>query len=490
MREGVPPRQWLIARGDAGLVPAKPPEIVIDDVCVQLGRDTPLTRILDADNRLLGCILDEAIDTGARAMLGECVRLPVPAAGLTPAAAEAWLATLGGPFIALLAPPGWRRIYPSAAQSCVYDEERALAASSPLALLGREAYRARIDHDLVEAMEVERQGWLPAGLTAHRGVRRLLPNHHLDIDRWAVRRHWRGPGPDAEPDAVPVEERITRVAELTTRMSEAIAARYLPVLAFTAGRDSRAVLAACRTIQSRISAFTIGHEADGPDMSISPLICGRLAIPHTVLGPRHATLAERARWLELSGHCVGGANLDLHRTVGGFSARHAVLTGAVGEVGRAFYWNRGDGPTTPLTPEAMLARMDLKPLPGVVTAMRDWLDGLAGADTLRILDLAYIEHRIGCWSSPQRHGFPEACAQFAPLEHRAIFFELLALPADWRRDGRFVDALVARLWPELAAWPYNRLQGWQQLRYLAGKLGSYDRVRRKLRRLVLARITG
>lgn len=477
----VQPRQWLIA--EAGVVARGRTVLALAGWQVVLGEDAACILIADARGRPVGCLLGEPIDVAGGRFLSSPARLPFAIADCDPAKLESWLATLGGAFTAFIATPGLARVYPSASRSCVWREDARLVASAPLSLLSQEDYAARLDRDLVAAMEIEGPGWLPAGLTAHRGVRRLLPNHHLDLATFLPARHWAGP----DAGTVGPGAAVARIGAIMSTSMSAVATRYRPRLALTAGRDSRAVLAACRGLADKIGAFTIGHDTAGPDREIPVEICASSGIAHRLIGQRVSTEAERRRWLELSGHCVGGSNLRLHRSVGCFGADEAVVTGAAGEVGRGFYWNSGDTPATPLTAQSLIARMDLKQHPAVVAAVASWLEGVAHLDTLRILDLAYIELRLGCWASPQAHGFPEASFHFAPLDHREIFAALMSLPPQWRRSGSYIDVLISGLWPELARWPFNRFGGLRQAVHMLGKLGSWERIRRKLRRHVLAR---
>lgn len=473
-------RQWLIAGPASDAHGAVALEIAGWNVI--LGAGTSCIELHDAEGAPIGCLLGNPIDIAGRCFLSSPGRLPVRAADLDAPGWERWIADLGGAFVAFIATERFIRVYPSASSTCVWREDAPLVASTPLSLLTPQDYEARLDRELIQSMEIERLGWLPAGLTAHHGVRRQLPNHYFDLRAWTSERYWTGPDSAAagEPEAA-----ILRIGEIMAASLAAVAARHRVQLAFTAGRDSRAVLAACRNLGGRLGAFTIGHDTAGPDRETPIEICAAFGIPHRVVTQRVSTEPERRRWLELSGHCVGGSNLKLHRTVGCFGAEDAVVTGAAGEVGRGYYWNVGDAPATVLSAERMLARMDLKPHPKAVAAMRSWLDELEGVDTLRVLDLAYIELRLGCWSSPQSHGYPEACYHFAPLDHRRIFDELMLLPPQWRRTSRYIDALIDMQWPGLHRWPYNRFAGFRQLAYLAGKAMSYERVRRKFRRHVL-----
>lgn len=479
----VPKRQWLISRPEAGAPDTE--TLSIGAFRVVLGESMPCVMVLDANGKRIGCILGQPIDINRQVYLDTSVTLPWPADALTLAHVEHWLRTLGGAFNALIVTPEFQRIYPSATQSFVFDAKATRAASTPLALLGAEQYESRLDRRLIAGMEIEQLGWLPAGLTAHTGVKRLLPNHALDLNTWTTIRTWSGPSSDAGSDPAPL---IADVSQIMQSTMAAVAGRYQVQLAFTAGRDSRAVLAACKHIQDKLALFTIGINTAGPDLETPKDIGREFSIPHSLIPQRISTEIECQRWLKLSGHVVGGSNLKFHQSIGAFGADDAIVTGAGGEVGRGFYWNDGDTPQTLLSAERLLARMDLKPLPPVVEAMRAWLQGLEGHDTLRILDLAYIELRMGCWSSPQAHGFPEAPYHIAPLDHRGIFEALLSLPFEWRRESLYINALIASVWPALAQWPFNRFDGLRHLKYLAGKMMSYDRIRRKLRRHVIDKL--
>ena len=396
----VPKRQWLLTRHD-GASATRSTDVIVGGFKVMLGDAMPVTLVQDLAGGLIGCLLGEAIDLSQQSFFGARYTLPWPAADVTAARIENWIADLGGAFTLAISVPAFSRLYPSATQSFVYDAEAQRAAATPLALLGPIAYGQRLDRALVQTMEIEQLGWLPAGLTAHQGVRRLIPNHALDLKSWSPRRTWSGPDTNAPcPDTAQLIAATGRIMQSTMAT---VAGRYQVQLAFTAGRDSRAVLAASKSVASKLRMFTIGHDTAGPDLEIPQQIGRAFQIPHGLIPQRLASSNQAQRWLALSGHTVGGSNLKLHQTVAAYGASDAIVTGAAGEVGRGFYWNDGDCATTPLTAERLIARMDLKPLPQVVAAMRTWLGELQGVDTLRVLDLAYIELRMGCWSAPQAH---------------------------------------------------------------------------------------
>jgi len=62
-------------------------------------------------------------------------------------------------------------------------------------------------------MGIAETGWLPAGVTGHSGIHRLLPNHALDLVSLRPRHVWRGATRTGTPPGVLVD----RVAEIATR---------------------------------------------------------------------------------------------------------------------------------------------------------------------------------------------------------------------------------------------------------------------------------
>lgn len=477
--------QWLLCT--SGTETAQPAALRLGGWHVVLGEGTSCCRIEDSSGQIIGCLIGEPIDIHAKSLLTEAVRLPWPASLIDAASFETWLYDLGGNFAAIVACGALNRIYPSATRTFVYADDAPMAAATAASLMPRDDYFARLDRELYTVMEIEDGGWLPAGITCHRGVSRLLPNHYLDLDRWQPVRQWSGPDGLAADPAATVADISARVSAVLT----AVAARYPSFLAFTGGRDSRAILAAGRHLADRLVPFTISVKGlQSPDIEIANEVCRGVGLPHWILEERTSTPAERERFLYRVGHCTaGGANLLMHPTIWSLDPASAVITGINGEVGRGFFWNPGDTRQTRLTTESLLARMNMKPLPRLVTAVGAWLRGVEQHDTLRILDLAYLELRLGCWSTPAHYSNPDGPVHFGPLDQRAIVAAQWSLPDDWRRSGIFVEAMIEHGWPELMAWPFNRYDGIRQLLYLSRKLMSAQTIRKKIRRHLVARLS-
>jgi len=179
------------------------------------------------------------------------------------------------------------------------------------ALLTEEDYDARLDRALIQTMTIAENGWLPAGLTGHDGVHRLLPNHALDLDSLRPRRVWRG----ATRTGTPPEVLVERIAEIATRTITAAAKNHRLTLALSAGRDSRAVLALTTSLGLKPETFTVAHAGAGLDVTVARELSEALGLRHTTLTPVMADVAEQELWMRRNGYVVGGINRLLHPTL-------------------------------------------------------------------------------------------------------------------------------------------------------------------------------
>ena len=356
---------------------------------------------------------------------------------------------------------GVQRIYPDASAQvpCVFDAGARSAGSTSHALLDEAAYAARFDHALYDGLGLVGQGWFPAGLTAHHGIERLLPNHYLDLTRWQVVRHW----PKAEIVATPdPEASIDAIVQLVRDQLQAL--RSGPrsmVMALTAGRETRMLLACARPWVTDIEFVTItGADRHATDSVMAQRIAQGQGLHHRAIPRVLATADQRARFIRRGGHCVGDSNALYHPSVWPLAANHIFVGGLGGEVGRAFLWKKTDTPDTPLTGAGLMNRFGLPEQAGIAARLDTWLHGLSGQNSLRKLDLAYLEQRMAPWYAAQFCCDP-TLPRLAPLITRRGIELILGLPDDWKRAEKFGPALLSRIWPELLDYPFNTLGPWR-----------------------------
>ncbi|MCW1401746.1 hypothetical protein OKA06_05190 [Novosphingobium sp. MW5] len=430
----------------------------------------------------MGAVLGHPIEIDAARMLTGPLALDLPAPVSAGAVEAAVMDRLAGSFLFVVAAGDGAFAYvdASATMGLVYDPERALAASSAELLLGAD-YEVRLDHSLIREFGADRDGWFTTGLTAHRGVYRLLPNHRLDLSGFAAARHW----PPSMPAYVSDPEGVVRaIGEDIGRSTQAALAEGACLQCLTGGNETRALLAANRAQEGKLEFVTLGV----PGAEMDAYLAGRLValggLRHRVLPPVTASAEQMARWRRGAGHGQSGMNAVYHPTVGPLSGK-VLIGGLGGEVGRGFLWPADLSEHTAITPEFLLTRLKLPHHPVLLPRVEAWLAGLPeGLDPWQVLDLAYLELRNGPWAFGQGYA-RQGPRDLHPLISRRQFTRMWSLPPAFRRSPGFLSLLTKQFWPELAAVPINSYGDWRDSLALIRKLWRRpDRAWRKLRQIV------
>lgn len=428
--------------------------------------------VQDSAGRPAGVLLGYVIDLARRRVAGAAWQAPVPLTEDVDRFARAVLWSLGGNFLWIFAADGVSRIYPDSSVQlpCVWDASARVAASTAHAMFDDAEYGARFDKDLYDAMGVDGEGWLTAGLTAHTGVQRLLPCHYLDLDGWTARRFW---SVAEVTEAADPRAAVGRLGDLVRAQMEAILQTPAVLgVGLTAGRETRALLSCARPFVERIEAITVvGTDRHLTDSVIARRIARTFDIRHRQLQRTTATRGQRDLFVRRVGHCYADSNAWFHPSVWPIAGTHVMVGGTGGEVGRGFFWRASDQDGTRLTPQVLIARLGLPPVPALVAAVTAWLDGLPPMNAFQLLDQAYLDLRMGPWHGVQFCGNP-TIVRVAPLLTYPGVEILLSLPRDWKRESRFVEEIIRANWPELLRIPFNSLGWFQDRVVLAQKLAK------------------
>lgn len=257
----------------------------IGNLWLETGEGLPVTTLLDESGRECGVILGFLIDPVRRNMPDTSWQASV---AFDPSAPErfalAALRALAGRFLLIITASRDVQIYPDVAAQlpCVLDRESGDAGSSAYALLDDEAYEDRLDRVLYNRLGVNGEGWFPAGLTAHRGIERLLPGHVLDVAQGRIRRFWpiAAIPPCGDPQAV-----VTEMIDLVRAQTEALLMGDKRVtFALTGGKDTRVLLACARPYLDRISFVTVtGDGRHHNDTVIARMIAEKFGLDQALL---------------------------------------------------------------------------------------------------------------------------------------------------------------------------------------------------------------
>lgn len=361
-----------------------------------------------------------------------------------------------GRWLAIIANGRHPRMYldPAGSLAAVYALDRPLAASTPSLI------PAPPDTELRSLLDLPRHNrWYPAGLTSKTGVNRLLPNHYLDLGMWTVHRHRYGkPVAMVNEGAVaqPVDTIRTRLKHIINSVGSAV-----PVaLPLTAGQDSRVLLACSRTLASRVHFFTIasGTRKNYKDVEISRLLSRRLKLKHQLVRTSPTKTPAIEEWAYVTGYCAGGEISRQASSLAMLDRRSALLPGVMGELARAYYWRAEDAERHSIDAATLIERVNLPTHPRLLSAMEQWLAGLADLDVWDVLDLLYLEFEGGCWGGPQHYGTdPYVAHHLMPFVDRALIDAMLALPRGYRKAQRLTTDLCNLEWPETLRAPINEL---------------------------------
>lgn len=462
----------------------KPGVTAIGEHWLERGSGLAEFPFLDAAGREVGLLLGFPIDLRARRLIDGPWRAPSALADDLDGFIRDALWALGGRFLLIFRRGNVVRLYPdcSAQIPCVWDPDKRLAGSTAHALFDDATYEARLDRALLTALGVDGEGWLPGGLTAHNGLVRLLPGHMLDLSDWTTRRFW---PLRAIPRAADTTAVVDETVGLIRAQIEAVinGPRHLG-LALTAGHETRLLLACARPYVGGFDSVTIvGNDRHKVDTTIARRIARDMGLNHIELPRREATKDQSALFVRRGGHCNADTNARFHPSVWPIADSHTFLGGLGGEVGRAFLWRARDRDNSPMTADILMSRFGLPKVSAVTEAVGRWLVALPPLDAHGILDLAYLENRMGPWYAVQFCSDPTLVRQAPLFTFRGVEL-MLSLPPDWKRQSRLGHEIIRRCWPELARYPVNSLGRWRDVLLKLHKLAQDPRiVAKKLRKL-------
>lgn len=423
---------------------------------IEHGPDIGCHEVSTPAGERLGWLIGFPIDLKHRAVIDGPLPFDLAEKSKPDDLADAIFERIAGPFLWVMDYRGTRRIYPdiTAQVPCVFDPQDRRAALAVPALWPEDKAASRFDRELFVHMRVDAEGWFPAGLTAHQGAHRLLPNHFLDLDSWEMVR-FRGADDLFAP--ITLEEATQIVTDAVAAQMDALHASDRRIaLSLTAGRDWRMVAAASAHLRDDITFVTLtGTSMLDVDTQMARRIAGELGLRHLELARQCAGKREREDYIARGGHCVSGVNARHHVSVARLHKSHALVGGVGGELSRGFLWNSGDDDTWP-DAETLLLRLGFKPHPRAIDAVGRWLVGLDARSSLQVFDLAYMELREGCWASVQFPCDPTIVRQ-QPLCTLPSIRAMLGLSVEDKQAARLADAMIERGWPELGVFPVNSL---------------------------------
>lgn len=367
----------------------------------------------------------------------------------------------GGRWLVILLTKDEKRLFldPAGSLSVIYSESQHIIASTPLLLPTHYEWNS----ELINILDFPTTDvWFPSGLTAKKGIRRLLPNHYLNLSTWSAVRHWPELESDVSVDSK-FEENLNNIISTLSSTITNTAKNHKLQFSLTAGRDSRMILACSKAVWDRSSFFTFSApEKESLDTKIARKLRKVLHLNHSFIPIKHTDQDKLIKWLYTTGHAVSGEIWKIHESLNHLDTDRVLMPGMGGEVGRSYYWDLDDTLDTKLTAVDLLGRCSLPQTEEIIVETNKWLLELEGHNVFTILDLFYIEQRLGCWAAPQAYGNKTSLFEFSPFNHRKVFRSMIKLPYEYRRKQLLANDVCLVASEELLKIPFNQAIGFEK----------------------------
>lgn len=367
---------------------------------------------------------------------------------------EDYISRLAGRFAAICITDEGGRVYtdPGGQRSVVFNQTERLVASSVCLATSCPEW----DTEAIAAVsQSSLDGYFPFGLTPEKNVKRLLPNHYLDLATFETKRFW--PLGDCRFGSCKnARKMVEYIADKLEKNIDAVARNYKIQISLTAGRDSRMILAAARKRLPEVEFFTtaLPDEIAALDCRVAGALAFKYNLRHRVLEWEDSSKAELDNWQKRVGYSVGGRNWKSARTLFQLDPSRVVLHGLCAEVGRAHSWKKSDFECKQITKNELINQIKVPLYSPFLVEAKKWLEKVPLSNRLDILDLAHIEQKLGCWGGPSQDG--HFGINIAPFSDREIFNSMMKLPYRYRFEQRLAKDFLKYKCPGLLSFPFNR----------------------------------
>ncbi len=379
---------------------------------------------------------------------------------------EAYLTDVAGRFVFFLTTGKAARLYvdPVGMIGAVFNpKERRVAAVPFLALKEPHEQNPFFDMDAIE----QQGGKFSFHQTVDRHVKRLNPNHYLDLDSFHTARFW----PRDEDFARPHPDPQAAYDEIHARAAfniGAIAARHPCALPVTGGQDSRLMLSFAQTHLDKIDqVFTnINNYATRCDAAIARVLCQRIDLPHKAFNKDsfelpgwEQKLSQRIYNLAM-GHHAKLPDEYANGAAKGVTEGAVILRGHQTDLLRAVFVFRPEGQWR--DPDWQIKRLLLVPrkafTPEIAAryrgAFRAWQNDLPPNAMAKAADFMFLELY---YNATLGAVFPALWRNFylSPFNSRRLITLSLRFGEDVRRKSQPVFDLIDRFSPALSDVPFD-----------------------------------
>ena len=298
--------------------------------------------------------------------------------------------------------------------------------------------------------------WWPSPSTPYHQLRRLQPNHYLDLRTREAHRFW----PNEPLRQIEPEVAAQTVAQLLRSSILAASKRFPLALPLTAGVDSRTILAGTRGIRNVFHYTALRHGLDrhSPDISVPGRLLRRLGIEHHVLECPETMSPEFARiYLANTTGAHEGAGAIAEGLLARYPFVRTTLSGHCSEIAR----DTRRISHTPAPDAGALARlMGMGNNHLALRCFHDWLETtrpVADQHGYRVRDLFFWEQECGTRAANGQSQWDLVHERFTPFNQRGVLRTLLATDPFFRQPPRYelYRRIMQILWEDVLIEPFN-----------------------------------
>lgn len=339
---------------------------------------------------------------------------------------------------------------------------RTWCASQPA--LASELFDLSLDSSVINfigsSLFERNEGFWPGDGTPFKEIKHLPPNHYFNFKTGKRRRFW---PVERIADGISLDEAVKTSAEILSGSFKGAAHRYSPMLAVTAGWDSRVLLAASRGVKDDILYYVMkdgSGDREHMDVAVPSALLPKLGLELNILDISGEVTQEFDRAFHRN---TTGARGKIERGIYAYYAQYENrlrVSGMVGEVGRDFYkswfnaWRLDGELLTELAGYAGSRSAKLN--------FTRWLvetGDLKDRFGVNLLDLFYWEQRMGNWAALGTAEADIASDEFTPFNNRRLLATFLSVPLKYKMMPKYAlyRAIIEHLWPKALVEPINPL---------------------------------
>lgn len=372
---------------------------------------------------------------------------------------ENYLKNLGGRFLAIIKDKNEIRLYPDAAASLgiVFSKEYNTVASTPsLIFKNNNELKQNINVDLFEKTKKK---FLPFGYTPFNNIQRLIPNHYLNMDNMDISRFY--PIKIETVDPTVIHKSVSKVMSSLIKNSIINNGVYMTL---TGGGDNRMILACAKKYIKNIVFFT-NEKSKKTDIYLVNKIHKEHQLKHRFVPTCQSNDEEIAIMSDVSGFCdhSGFINKKVnHLTV--LKENYSFqLTGAGGEISRAFYWKK-KFKKNEITVNDIIEIMKINYLPNITKKVGLWLESISDLTNSQIIDLLFWEQDFGCRPSPNMYILDHfSMTPIHLFNHQKILSLLLGAPLSYKKSNKLLKEIITATWPDLNQYPINAYNNFHEM---------------------------